>query len=374
MERRVQTLTEPILRPLVRKALADPTAGIESWRVEEIHGGWGGAIGGTALYRVAGRTRPGDAWSLVLKILYERAGENETSPYYWKREYELYRSGFLDHLSTTGLRAPSFLGFTEFPHACWIWMEDVPGDPNRSWTMADYHAVARRLGRFNGLYLTGEPIPDAPWLSDNWHCRIIPPLADTFERLDEYLQHPLIQRALPLAEKQAILAIWRERDRYCEALAGLPQTFCHLDAFHRNLFHSAEETVLIDWALAGRAAIGEELTTMVAISLYLPVFPLSSADALDKTVFDGYIQGLRDAGWTGDARLARLGYVCAMTLRGLAGVKQDIEVLLGKRVYPALPNEPQSNDAEARADLFADVRRFRLLKMANEARTLLAAP
>lgn len=371
MERRVQTLTEPMLRPLVCNALANPGARIANWRVEEIHGGWGGAIGGTALYRVAGDTETGDAWSLVLKILYARAGESETSSYYWKREYELYRSGFLDRLPATGLRAPSFFGFAEFPHACWIWMEDVPGTPDRSWSLADYRTVARKLGRFNGLYLTGEPIPDAPWLSDNWHCRITPPLADTFARLDEYLQHPLVQRGLPLAEKEAILSIWRERERYCEALAGLPQTFCHLDAFHRNFFHSEEETVLIDWALAGRAAIGEELTTMVALSLYLPAFPLSSAEALDQAVFAGYSQGLRDAGWSGDVRLARLGYVCAMVLRGLAGVKQDIEVLLGKRIYPTLPGEEEP-DLWAMADLFAGVRRFRLLKMADEAQALLA--
>jgi hypothetical protein len=36
---------------------------------------------------------------------------------------------------------------------------------------------------------------------------------------------------------------------------------------------------------------------------------------LDACVFDGYMQGLREAGWPGDARLVRLGYAATAALR-----------------------------------------------------------
>jgi hypothetical protein len=42
---------------------------------------------------------------------------------------------------------------------------------------------------------------------------------------------------------------------------------------------------------------------------------------LDETIFTSYLQGLRQAGWNGDERLARLGFASACALRwGLVGM------------------------------------------------------
>jgi hypothetical protein len=371
MHDRLESITRETLTPLARRALADENAEVTAWSAEPIHGGSGGMVGGTALYRISGETASGIPWSLVLKILRERPGESEESPYYWKREYEVYRSGMLNNLAETGLAPPPIYGFADFSNEAWIWMADLQ-DERPIWSFDDYHTVSRRLGRFNGAYLTGLSIPDEPWLNTSWHCRIIPPLADTFNRLDEYLQNPLIQRALPLSEKETILSIWRQAPQFCEILPQLPQTLCHIDAFRLNFFHGEAKSVLIDWAMAGRGALGEELTSMVAVSLYQPELSLSQADELDQAVFSGYMDGLRDVGWQGDERFVRLGYVCAMALRGLAGVKQDIDLLLDESTHSSLINGPQRNTIEEVADFWAGIRRFRLLQMAEEARQLLA--
>jgi tRNA A-37 threonylcarbamoyl transferase component Bud32 len=370
MDPRVKAITQETLTPIVRQALDQPAAVPTTWEIAPIHGGWGSAIGGTALYRIAGQTEAKDTWSLVLKILYERPGETVDSPYYWKREYELYRSRMLDTLPQIGLTTPRIYNCDEFPDACWIWMEDIQ-DEKRTWDWADHRLVARRLGRFNGAYLTGHPLPDYPWLSDRWHCRIVPPLADVFDNLDDYLQLALVQRVLPASEKDEILSIWQERERFCAALAGLPQTLCHNDVFRGNVLYSRNGVKLIDWALAGRGVVGEELVCLAALSLYSPKIPLAQAETLDQDIFAGYVDGLRDAGWTGDARLVRLGYTCAMTLRGLAGVKQDV-LLMRDRDEHAMP-QPGSRlkSIEDVADFWAGIRRFRLLKMAGEARSLL---
>jgi len=370
MDPRVAKLTVQTLTPLVRQVLGRPETVPTTWEATTIHGGWGSAVGGTALYRIAGQTESQDPWSIVLKVLYERPGEAVDSPYYWKREYELYRSQMLATLPETGLTTPKIYGCTEHPEACWIWMEDL-GEIQRPRDLADLRLVARRLGRFNGAYLTGQPLPDYPWLSDGWHRAIVPPLADVLDHLDGYLQRPLGRRALPLSEKETILHIWQERERFSAPLAGLPQTLCHNDVFPRNFTHSEAGTKLIDWALAGRGAVGEELVCFVSLSLYFPQIPLSQAETLDRTLFDGYIDGLRDAGWTGDAGLVRLGYTCAMTLRGLAGVKQDLLLVCDESKHDFVMRGPRFQRIEDLADFWAGIRRFRLLKMAEEARDLL---
>ena len=111
--------------------------------------------------------------------------------------------------------------------------------------------------------------------------------------------------------------------------------------------------------------------SLVAVSLYYEGYRPDYAEELDAWVFASYVEGLRQAGWTGEERLARIGYTCGMTLRGLAGVKQDIDQLTNDAAAEEARQIHQEHDLTRIAHLFADVRRFRLLKMAREARSLL---
>ena len=92
------------------------------------------------------------------------------SPYYWKREYEVYRSSLLDDLPPDAFAAPQIYALEDFEDCCWIWMEDIV-DLKPSWELADYHDIARRLGRFNGACLSARALPDYEWLSHDWHWR-----------------------------------------------------------------------------------------------------------------------------------------------------------------------------------------------------------
>ena len=370
MDKRVETIGKETLLPVVRKALGDSSLELASWLREPVYGGFGGAVGGTALFRFKGQTTSLADWSVILKILYQRPQENQSSPYYWKREYEVYRSGMLDDLPSNAFAIPKIYGQADFGDCCWIWMEDIK-ERKPDWSLADYHRIGIRLGRFNGAYLTGRPLPAGKWLTRDWHAAIMPGLAAGFARLDALLQTPLAQRCLPMDAKAEIEAIWKGRAQFCQALAKLPRTLCHIDAFRRNLLHRENDVVLIDWAVAGPAAVGEDLVALVAVSLYHGHFSQDYAAELDAAVFAGYVQGLRERSWNGDPKLARIGYVCAMTLRGLAGVLQDVHLLNDSDRHEELRQNHGPDIAEV-ADLFADIRRFRLLKMAREARDLLA--
>ena len=372
VDRRLETISRELLTPLVRRAMGDSSAALQSWSREPVYGGFGGAIGGTAIFRFQGQTTGHQSWSLILKVLYQRPQENEASPYYWKREYEVYRSGMLDELPDYTFACPMIYGLEDFGDSCWIWMEDID-ERKPDWSLSDYHHIAIRLGRLNGIYLTGHRLPDYDWLTHGWHCAIIPALADTFDRLDVLLEHPLARRALPMNAKADIESIWNSRERYCRALAALPSTLCHIDAFRRNLLHRKDDIVLLDWAAAGHAAVGEELVALVAVSLYNDGFSHGHAEELDAAVFAGYIKGLREIGWAGDAKQARIGYTCAMVLRGLAGVAQDINLLMNEGKHEGLKQDHGRHHINDVADFFAEVRRFRLLGMAREAQGLLTA-
>lgn len=369
---RIEKLSRAELTGLARLALDDPAIDLRSWSRETLRGGYGGAKGGTALHRFRGQTVCGKTWSIMLKILYRRPGEDERAPYYWKREYEVYRSGILDDLPPDAFASPRIFALEDYEQSCWIWMQDIH-DSKPKWRLDDYHDVAKRLGRFNGAYLTGKPLPVQAWLSRDWHCAIVPALSDCFHDLERHLAQPLARRTLPLKEKAAIQAIWRQRETFIKALKGLPRTFCHIDAFRRNILHRQRDAVLIDWAVPGRAALGEDLVCLVAVSAYHERYRCQKCWQLDRAVFTGYLEGLAQAGWRGTARQARLGYTCAMTLRGLAGVRQDIELLADPARHQALRDNFQCDEIEDVADFFAEIRRFRLLDMAAEARELLKA-
>ncbi|MCY4062450.1 MAG: phosphotransferase [Chloroflexi bacterium] len=370
--KRLASLPTSYLTELARIASGINDLEVVSWDLAPLLGGFGSAVGGTALYRVTARAATSEPVSLVLKVLYERGGEATSSPYYWKREYEVYRSGLLEQLPDSTFSSPGIYDLKDFGDQCWIWMEDIE-DSKDDWTVGDFRDIALRLGRFNGAWLTGAAAPCFDWLSHNWHAAIVPALEDTFVNLDALLESPLARAALPLEAKDEILAIWHDRHLFQDALAQLPQALCHTDAFRRNILHRNEDVVLLDWALASIGAVGEELVCLVAVSLYYRGFSADYADLLDRTVFAGYVEGLRQAGWTDDPELARIGYACAMALRGLAGVKQDLQLLQNQADHAQVLQTHQMTSLEEIADLYADVRRFRLLKMAREARDLLSS-
>ncbi|MDE2775866.1 MAG: phosphotransferase [Chloroflexota bacterium] len=370
--KRLASLTAPRITELARAVTGDDKLEAASWEFEPLSGGFGSAVGGTALYRLTIVSATSQTCSLVLKILYERRDEAPSSPYYWKREYEAYRSGLLEDLPADTFSTPRIYDLNDFGNSCWIWMEDVEDCKDR-WSLADFRNIAARLGRFNGAWLTRRAPPRFNWLSRNWHSAIAPGLADSFESLDQLLDTSLARRALPLEAQDEIMSIWRDRRLFQDTLAQLPRTLCHTDAFRRNILHRRGDVVLLDWALASVGAIGEELVCLVAVSLYYEGFSADYAEELDKTVFSAYVGGLRQAGWNGDAKLARLGFTCGMVLRGLAGVKQDLQLLRDQAGHTQLLRTHGMSNLQDIARLYADVRRFRLLKMAVEARDLLSA-
>jgi thiamine kinase-like enzyme len=127
-------------------------------------------------------------------------------------------------------------------------------------------------------------------------------------------KHPLIQRAYPYPVIEPLDRLAANRENLLAVLARLPQTFCHLDAWHGNMavVEQADRslsTVLFDWALAGYGALGEEIGHLIWVALLEFKVDVHNATWLETEVFTQYLQGLADAGWQPDADRVRLAYL-----------------------------------------------------------------
>jgi hypothetical protein len=352
------------LTPLVQSALNSQTVEVSNWTCEQLHAGVG--AGGT-VYRFAGQGRDQNQtipWSLILKVLYPTGDNTDVSTWnYYKREADAYQSGWFDDLPD-GLAAPRHFGVVECPDGtCWIWLEDIADEIGPQWPLEHYGVVARHFGHFNGAYLAGRPQPDWPWLSSGWLRQFVAQAGPAMPLLRDSLAHPLIRRWLPGDASDRLFWLWAKRDVFLDALDRLPQTPCHLDVFRRNLFarrtaEGNDQTVVVDWAFAGQGAVGEELVPLIQASVNFFEVDLDQAQTLEEIVFAGYLAGLRDAGWPGDPRQVRLGYVAAASLRyRFAELGRVLAVMLDESLHP-LTQQLFGRPIEAVTDHAAEISRF----------------
>jgi Phosphotransferase enzyme family len=314
----LQAVDQARLTPLVRQALGSESVSLIDWQVAP-HGG--GA--GQSVYRFVGsahdrgKTIP---WSLVLKVVPTPSSDDEPSAWrYGRRELLAYQSGLLADLPA-GLKAPRCFGVDEHSGGGgWLWLEEIADAATGRWPHERFTAVAHKLGTFSAAYRTGRPLPEYAWLSQGWFRSIVTTATSAITQLPTLLDHPFLLPALPGDTASRVLHVWDERETFFTALDQLPQTFCHLDAFPRNLFvrHDSSGQIhikAIDWEYAGTSALGAELAPLVGGSLLFDETDLATVDELEAAVFTSYLDGLGDAGWWGDQQLVRLGYMLALVL------------------------------------------------------------
>jgi hypothetical protein len=327
----VQSIDRATIAGVAQAALG-ATAELSDWHVEPINPGWGSATG--AMYRVTGSAlldRRTVRWSSILKVLHLTASNTNPAardvdhPLYWEREALAYQSGLLEDLPG-GLTAPRCLGVTRRPDdALWLWLEEAREQYGPRWPLDQYARSARCLGRFNGAYLAGRPIPTHLWLCGPASLR---GMLDYFAGFEDVIrdpqawQQPLVRRAIPASAAPRLLRLWAERAPLIDALERLPQTLSHKDAWRRNMFAptkagtgAPDALVMIDWAYVGRGELGLDAGDLFAASYSL--FGVEPCDPreLDRVVFEHYLDGLHAAGWTGDWRAARFGYAAYAALK-----------------------------------------------------------
>jgi hypothetical protein len=260
---------------------ATPAATAWVWRVR--------TAGDTAILKVVRHDPAGnERWP---------ASEDESDPYYWRREPLAYSSGLLGALD--GLRAPRCrLCRERADGTIALWLDDAGAQPD--WTVERFRFVARDLGRMQGR-LAADP-PGEPWLSRGWFRRYL----DLRARwIDDYRDRPYAA---------GVERIWARRDTILERVDRAQQTFCHFDFYPANVY-GEDETVVIDWAYCGLGALGIDAGNLVPDAIFDGFVALDEAETVREAVWEGYLTGLADAGFEVDADELRYVFLAATALK-----------------------------------------------------------
>ena len=310
----------------------DPVASASSgiWRVH--------ADGHAAILKLVAHSDRGHvAW---------RSGEEPSHWYYWRREVLAYQSGLLESFSG-GLRAPKCRLVAErSDDSVTLWLEELDGTPGTRWDLERYETASRHLGRMQGAYVSGRPIPEEEWLSRDW-------LRDYLGQRDGDMalvadatlwDHARIRPWFPTPPIERVEAMRRDQPLFLGALEQFPRTLCHLDLHPANLFADGKNsTVAIDWAFVGLGALGEDAGNLVVDAVLDFHVDASKIDDLHARIATGYEAGLRDAGWDGPTSVVRLGMAATIAAKYawiapaiLRAVSEDRDLLNGWPIGEAL--------------------------------------
>ena len=311
---RLDAIDASVVAPIV-STLLDTSRPVEvtAWTCAAVASG----MGGQGVYRVSGSgLLDGEAteWSAILKVL--RSGEENTDPTsetYWLREREAIRSGLLDGVED-GVSMPRCLAIEDIaPDETWLWFEELYNDMPHPWPTETWADIARQFGRWQGEYLVGKPLPSHDWLCRGWLERCFtdwgPP------RLSGQLPQPVFSRLYPGDSAARIERFWEHRDTYLAAYRRAPLAVAHLDAHLRNLFYRGGRVVAVDWAFASIEAAGADLCGLIVGCVYMGEALPAEYREFDRAVFQGYLAGLADVGWRGDADAIRFSFLVASCLR-----------------------------------------------------------
>lgn len=370
----LQSIDASTLTPVVRQALQRDKLQILDWQVSQLSGGAGNPVS-VGLYRFEGIGQDREerfAWSVILKIIQSPAnvgevnlgeGDDQTHWNYWKRELFIYQSNFLETLPE-GMAAPQCYATGQQPgNIAWLWLEDVIDAFEGVWSLERCALTARHLGRLNGSYLSKSPWTAFPWLGKHLTRQWVQILAPDWQAIP--WEHPRVLNRYPRPELNPFRRMLLDNVRFLAKLDLLPKTVCHGDTYPTNfkarfLSGGKEQTVALDWALAGIAPLGDDLGQF-AFGAYMNLKEADPTD-VDQALFESYLDGLRDTGCRVDPQQVRFGYTASAALR--VGLFQL--VLLGEELKQNETATKQTVEHSVEHDCFEVV-------MANEAYELLEA-
>ena len=257
-------------------------------------------------YAQCGRDRGQTAWD-------EHWTARDLDPHrwtYWCREPLAYQYGLPGAYVGSGIAAPACLGTYIGDSDAAVLLERVDGRPGEGWPAAEFRPAAEALGRAQAPFLLGRELPRVPWLSRDFLRDYSSEKPADWDLLDDddAWQHPVIRETFPDGLREGVGLVHASRERLYQISEALPRTLCHLDFWPKNLFRRpGGQIVLIDWAFTGLGAIGEDAGNLVPDAVLDHFVPAADLPALEQAVFEGYLAGLRAAGWADDPRLVRLG-------------------------------------------------------------------
>jgi len=276
------------------------TLGVVRSVVEPTHNKGNAATGGIWLVE-------GSSGSAVLKIAKPPTDPPSGNPAwptsddpghwnYWRREPLAYESGIAGCYVDAGISSPRLVDSSDMSDgSVAFWLSVSTGTPGTSWAPAAFGEFARRLGAAQASFVGR--VPSQPWLSRGW-LRSYVERTPVWARYSVDWDHPLAQ-VWPSWVRRRLALLWDARLSQVALAQAAPRTLAHLDVWIMNLFSSASDFTLLDWAFVGEGGIGEDPANLIVDSVTDGYLPVSLLPEIDSAVTDGYVSGLRTGGYTG---------------------------------------------------------------------------
>jgi len=197
--------------------------------------------------------------------------------------------------------------------------------------MDDRYQAAYALGLLSGTFADPRTRARSAWLDWGRIKGYLEGSEPQFRAVFEDRSNPLLCRAFPDSSLARLVALWDSRQAHQRTLDALPQTLCHGDTQRHNLFLTTgsdgrPEVVAIDWGPVGLGPIGEDganYDSGVVADLAMSVEQIAE---YCEACYERYLAGVRAAGWTGESRLARLGYTASKIRVQAAVVRRFVQV------------------------------------------------
>lgn len=274
----------------------------------------------------------GDGWSAFVKVvrsfrhwprwssLPEEAQTVLGDESVWRHEVDLYTSGLAEVLPP-GMRLPELRGVVELgDDRVLLVLEDVEVDPS-PWDRERYARAARLLARLHVRTTAVHHLPRRSTqrpaeLVDVMYTSRLRPVALPALFDSATWRHPLLVGEEVLRDDLAELA--RRLPSLVTLAAHLPQLQGHGDATPHNLLVPRDEPhtfVVIDWAMAGLAAVGDDLGQLLVGHAHDGVLAAAALPALHDVLVQAYLAGLADEHHTVDAGAVVAGMDAGLAVR-----------------------------------------------------------
>ena len=261
---------------------------------------------------------------------------------YWRREVLAYTTGFAASVyAEAGIVAPELLASgTRDDGTVELWLADVAGTAGTSWSAARLARTARQLGAAQVRW--AGRVPDVPWLSRRWLSQYLAGGRCRLAVAEEDWDHP-VAAVWPPRVRRGLRELWARRARTLAAAEATPRTLCHLDVWPPNLISvrtgatAGPTTVLLDWSFTGEGGLGEDAANLIVDSVADGLIDADLLPEIEAGVTEGYLAGLRDAGWSGSPDQVRR----AIAVCGAAKYSWFGPALLGRVVRTGTAGHPQ---------------------------------
>jgi hypothetical protein len=254
-----------------------------------------------AIVRVAG-TAGGQAWSSVIKLvdLAIPAAERVVGLTLPENEELVYERRLFVEENLPFRPARCYAVTRPEGQLKLLWLEDLTGARGSPFALEQIAQMASHIGEWNGRHSGPLPALGIPIGRDAFVRRITGwNFGQRFAELDRYREHPFVRSTFRGSEPGILHSLLATTNRLIDRVLGARHALAFGDCSAGNLFHLPTQTVAIDWASLTDDPTGVDGGCFIGSNFSWGRDFMDVVRA-ERELFDAYLGGLRQGGWSGD--------------------------------------------------------------------------